>query len=177
MKPQQQVNIKNKRASFDYELVERFTAGIVLYGTEIKSIREGKASLVDTYCQFSNGELWVRNMQISAYRLGYYYNHDVKRERKLLLNKRELRKLEKATKETGYTIVPTKLFTNEKGLAKLEKATKETGYTIVPTKLFTNEKGFAKLEIALARGKKAYDKRETLKEKEDRRTMDRFLKI
>ena len=101
MKPQQQVNIKNKRASFDYELVERFTAGIVLYGTEIKSIREGKASLVDTYCQFSNGELWVRNMQISAYRLGYYYNHDVKRERKLLLNKRELRKLEKATKETG----------------------------------------------------------------------------
>ena len=119
MKTQQQVNIKNKRASFDYELVERFTAGIVLYGTEIKSIREGKASLVDTYCQFSAGELWVRNMQISAYRLGYYYNHDVKRERKLLLNKRELRKLEKATKETGYTIVPTKLFTNEKGLAKL----------------------------------------------------------
>ena len=77
MKQQQQVNIKNKRASFDYELVERFTAGLVLYGTEIKSIREGKASLVDTYCQFSNGELWVRNMQISAYRLGYYYNHDV----------------------------------------------------------------------------------------------------
>ena len=142
MKPQQQVNIKNKRASFDYELVERFTAGLVLYGTEIKSIREGKASLVDTYCQFSNGELWVRNMQISAYRLGYYYNHDVKRE-----------------------------------LRKLEKATKETGYTIVPTKLFTNEKGFAKLEIALARGKKAYDKRETLKEKEDRRAMDRYLKI
>ena len=151
MKSQQQVNIKNKRASFDYELVERFTAGIVLYGTEIKSIREGKASLVDTYCQFSAGELWVRNMQISAYRLGYYYNHDVKRERKLLLNKCELRKLEKATKETGYTIVPTKLFTNEKGLAKLE--------------------------IALARGKKAYDKRETLKEKEDRRDMDRFMKM
>ena len=132
MKPQQQVNIKNKRASFDYELVERFTAGLVLYGTEIKSIREG-------------------NMQISAYRLGYYYNHDVKRERKLLLNKRELRKLEKATKETGYTIVPTKLF--------------------------TNEKGFAKLEIALARGKKAYDKRESLKEKEDRRDMDRAMKF
>ena len=145
------VNIKNRRASFDYIVNETYTAGIVLTGTEIKSIRQSKASLVDTYCQFSAGELWVRNMQISAYRLGYYYNHDVKRERKLLLNKRELRKLEKATKETGYTIVPTKLFTNEKGLAKLE--------------------------IALARGKKAYDKRETLKEKEDRRTMDRFLKI
>ena len=145
------VNIRNKKASFEYFFIDTYTAGIVLTGTEIKSIREGKASLVDTYCQFSNGELWVRNMQISAYRLGYYYNHDVKRERKLLLNKRELRKLEKATKETGYTIVPTKLF--------------------------TNEKGFAKLEIALARGKKAYDKRETLKEKEDRRAMDRYLKI
>ncbi len=150
MKPRTAVNIKNKRASFDYELSDRIVAGLVLYGTEIKSIRDGKASLVDTYCIFENGEMWVRGMQISAYRLGYYYNHDVKRDRKLLLNKRELRKYERATKETGYTIIPLRLFTDEKGLAKLE--------------------------IALARGKKAYDKRQTLKEKEDRRDMDRMTK-
>lgn len=144
------IEIKNKRASFDYILTDRIEAGIVLYGTEIKSIRDGKASLVDTYCMFQNGELWVKNMQISAYRLGYYYNHDVKRDRKLLLSKRQLKKYERETKETGYTIIPIRLYVNEKGLAKLE--------------------------IALAKGKKAYDKRETLKAKEAKTDMDRFIK-
>ena len=141
------VEIKNKRASFDYILTDRIEAGIVLYGTEIKSIRDGKASLVDTYCMFQNGELWVKNMQISAYRLGYYYNHDVKRDRKLLLSKRQLKKYERETKETGYTIIPIRLYVNEKGLAKLE--------------------------IALAKGKKAYDKRETLKAKVAKSDMDK----
>ena len=144
------IEIKNKRASFDYILTDRIEAGIVLYGTEIKSIRDGKASLVDTYCMIQNGELWVKNMQISAYRLGYYYNHDVKRDRKLLLSKRQLKKYERETKETGYTIIPIRLYVNEKGLAKLE--------------------------IALAKGKKAYDKRETLKAKEAKTDMDRFIK-
>lgn len=144
------IEIKNKRASFDYILTDRIEAGIVLYGTEIKSIRDGKTSLVDTYCMFQNGELWVKNMQISAYRLGYYYNHDVKRDRKLLLSKRQLKKYERETKETGYTIIPIRLYVNEKGLAKLE--------------------------IALAKGKKAYDKRETLKAKEAKTDMDRFIK-
>ncbi len=144
------IEIKNKRASFDYILTDRIEAGIVLYGTEIKSIRDGKASLVDTYCMFQNGELWVKNMQISAYRLGYYYNHDVKRDRKLLLSKRQLKKYERETKETGYTIIPIRLYVNEKGLAKLE--------------------------IALAKGKKAYDKRETLKAKEAKTDMDRYIK-
>ncbi len=137
--------IKNKRASFDYILSNRLTAGIVLYGTEIKSIREGKASLADTYCLFIGNELWIKNMQISAYRLGTFYNHDVKRDRKLLLTKRELRKFQRSTKETGYTIIPVRLF--------------------------IAENGFAKLEIALARGKKAYDKRQTLKENDARREM------
>lgn len=137
--------IKNKRASFDYILSNRLTAGIVLYGTEIKSIREGKASLADTYCLFIGNELWIKNMQISAYRLGTFYNHDVKRDRKLLLTKRELHKFQRATKETGYTIIPVRLF--------------------------IAENGFAKLEIALARGKKAYDKRQTLKENDARREM------
>ena len=144
------IEIKNKRASFDYILTDRIEAGIVLYGTEIKSIRDGKASLVDTYCMFQNGELWVKNMQISAYRLGYYYNHDVKRDRKLLLSKRQLKKYERETKEIGYTIIPIRLYVNEKGLAKLE--------------------------IALAKGKKAYDKRETLKAKEAKTDMDRYIK-
>ena len=145
------VNIRNKRASFDYELSDRMTAGIVLYGTEIKSIREGKASLVDTFCIFENGELWVKNMQISAYRLGYFYNHDVKRDRKLLLNRKELTKLQRATTETGYTIVPIRLYINETGLAKLE--------------------------IAVARGKKQYDKRQSMREQDDRREMDRATKV
>lgn len=144
------VNIKNRRASFDYELMDNYTAGIVLCGTEIKSIREGRAGLTDTFCTFSDGELWVRNMHISEYRLGTCYNHDATRERKLLLTKRELRKLQRAVKETGLTIVPTSLFINEKGLAKLN--------------------------IALARGKKSYDKRDVLREKNSRREMERVRK-
>ncbi|MFA7494197.1 MAG: SsrA-binding protein [Proteiniphilum sp.] len=144
------INIKNKRATFDYELVETFTAGIVLTGTEIKSIRLGKASLVDTYCFFERGELWVRNMHIAEYFYGTYNNHSARRDRKLLLNKNELRKLSRLTKETGFTIIPIRLFINEKGLAKVV--------------------------IAVARGKKQYDKRQSLKEKEDKRSMDRMFK-
>ena len=144
------VNIKNKRASFDYELLERYTAGLVLHGTEIKSIREGKASLVDTFCFFADGELWVRNMHISEYRLGTFFTHDATRERQLLLTKRELRKLQRAVKESGLTIVPTALF--------------------------INDKGFAKMDIALARGKKMYDKRDALRAQDDRREMDRARK-
>lgn len=132
--------IKNKRATFDYELSERFTAGIQLFGTEIKSIRDGKASLTDTYCTFIKNELWVKNMHIATYFFGTYNNHEVRRDRKLLLTKRELRKLQRATRETGYTIIPTKMYINAKGLAKLE--------------------------IGLARGRKTYDKRNALKEKE-----------
>ncbi|MDR3704316.1 MAG: SsrA-binding protein SmpB [Paludibacteraceae bacterium] len=144
------VHIKNKRASFDYELSDRFIAGMQLFGTEIKSIREGKAGLSDAYCIFDGAELWVRNMHVSEYKFGSFSNHEIRRDRKLLLNKRELQKLQRATRETGYTIIPTLLFINEKGLAKLE--------------------------IALARGKKNYDKRQTLKEKEDKRYMDRAMK-
>ena len=144
------VNIKNKRASFDYEFIDPYTAGIVLTGTEIKSIRLGKAGLVDTFCFFSRGELWVKNMHIAEYFYGSYNNHTARRDRKLLLSKKEL--------------------------AKLERAIKETGLTIVPTRLFINEKGLAKLVIALAKGKKQYDKRESLKEKDDKREMDRMFK-
>lgn len=144
------VNIKNKRATFDYELVETFTAGIVLTGTEIKSIRMGKASLVDTFCFFSRQELWVKNMHIAEYFYGSYNNHVARRDRKLLLSKKELRKLERATKETGFTIVPIRMFINEKGLAKVV--------------------------IALAKGKKQYDKRQSLREKDDKREMDRMFK-
>ena len=144
------INIKNKRATFDYELLETYTAGIVLTGTEIKSIRLGKASLVDTYCLLEKGELWVRNMHIAEYFYGTYNIHVARRDRKLLLNRNELRKLTRATKETGFTIVPIRLFINEKGLAKLV--------------------------IAVAKGKKQYDKRQSLKEKEDKRSMDRMFK-
>ena len=147
---QLQVNIKNKRASFDYEFIDIFTAGIVLTGTEIKSIRDGKASLVDTYCYINNGEIWVKNMYVAHYLQGSYNNHLERRERKLLLNKKEIRNLQNDTKAPGFTIVPVRLYINEKGLAKLD--------------------------IALARGKKEYDKRQTLKEKEDRREMDRAKK-
>ena len=149
-KKQQQINIKNKRASFDYEFVDTFTAGIVLTGTEIKSIRAGKASLVDTYCYINNGEIWVKNMYVALYEEGSYNNHVERRERKLLLNKKEIINLRDDTKSPGFTIVPVRLFINDKGLAKLV--------------------------IALARGKKEYDKRQSLKEKEDRREMDRAMK-
>ena len=110
------INIKNKRASFDYEFIDTYTAGIVLTGTEIKSIRQGKASLVDTYCFFSRGELWVKNMHIAEYFYGSYNNHAARRDRKLLLTKKELRKLERTSDEPGFTIVPVRLYINEKGL-------------------------------------------------------------
>lgn len=144
------INIKNKRATFDYEILDTFVAGIVLTGTEIKSIRLGKASLVDTFCFFAREELWVKNMHIAEYFYGSYNNHVARRDRKLLLNKKELKKLLRGTKETGFTIVPTRMFINEKGLAKVV--------------------------VALAKGKKQYDKRESLKEKDDKRDMARMFK-
>ena len=150
MQPGSKISIRNKRASFDYELMDTFVAGIVLTGTEIKSIRLGKVSLPDSYCLISDGELWVKGIQITEYFFGSYNNHVPRRDRKLLLTKRELKKLSRLTKETGYTIIPTKLFINDKGLAKLE--------------------------IAVAKGKKSYDKRESIKEKDDKREMDRFFK-
>ena len=144
------VQIRNKKASFEYYFIDTYTAGIVLTGTEIKSIRNGKASLVDSFCFINNGEIWVKGMNISPYFCGAYANHVAKRDRKLLLNKREIRRLMEDTKAVGFTIVPVLLFIDEKGRAKLD--------------------------IALARGKKEYDKRQTLKEKEDRREMDRAIK-
>lgn len=148
---QQAINIRNKRATFDYELLDTFTAGIVLVGTEVKSVRQGKASLVDTFCIMEKGELWVKNMNISEYFYGSYNNHNARRERKLLLNRKELRKIERLVKETGFTIIPTRLFINDKGLVKLN--------------------------IAVAKGKKEYDKRHSLREKDDKRMMDRALKM
>ena len=141
------INIRNKRATFDYEIIEEFIAGIVLVGTEIKSIRLGKASLTDSYCYFDNGELWVRGMNVAEYGWGTCNNHTPKRDRKLLLNRKELRKLERATKEKGLTIVATRLY--------------------------IAENGYAKLNISLAKGKREYDKRNTIKEKDMRRDMDR----
>ena len=148
--PKSNINIKNKKASFEYELIERLVAGIQLTGTEIKSIRGGKVSMNDSYCQFHNGELFVKNIHISEYELGNINNHPAKRDRKLLLSKRELQKLDRKLKESGNTIVPTRMFINDRGLAKLE--------------------------IALAKGKKVYDKRETLKQKDSQREMDRMMK-
>ncbi len=145
------VQIKNKKAAFDYFIVDTYTAGIVLTGTEIKSIRMGKASLVDTFCFIHNGEIWVKGMNISPYFYGSYNNHEARRDRKLLLNKREIRRLFEDTKAVGYTIVPILLFLDDKGRAKLD--------------------------IALCRGKKQYDKRETLKLKQDKREMERAVKI
>ncbi len=142
------INIKNKRATFDYAITDTYTAGIVLTGTEIKSIRLGKASLVDTYCIFTGTELWVKNMYVAEYFYGSYNNHTARRDRKLLLDRKELRKLQQAVKNPGFTIVPTRLFINERGLAKLV--------------------------IALARGKHEYDKRESIKERDDKREMDRI---
>ncbi len=144
------VSIRNKKASFEYFFVETYTAGIVLTGTEIKSIRQGKASLVDSFCYINNGEIWLKGMNISPYFFGSYNNHEAKRDRKLLLTKREIHKLQEATKQVGFTIVPTLVFIDDKGRAKVD--------------------------IALAKGKKEYDKRQTLKEKEDRREMDRAMK-
>jgi len=150
-KTKSQVVIKNKRASFEYEFIDTYTAGIVLTGTEIKSIRAGTASLVDSYCYFVGKELFVKNMNIADYWWGSFNKHDPRRDRKLLLNKREL--------------------------GKLFRATREKGLTIVVTKLFIAENGYAKLNIALARGKREYDKRETIKEKDMRRESDRMARL
>ena len=144
------VNIKNRRAEFDYALLDTYTAGIMLTGTEIKSIRAGKASLVDTYCIIIQGEVWVKNMYIAHYEHGSYNNHMEHRDRKLLLNRREIRKIASALKAPGFTLVPTLLYIDENGRAKLD--------------------------IAVARGKKEYDKRETLKEKEDRKQIAQRVK-
>lgn len=146
----QQVNIKNKKAHFNYEIGDTYTAGIVLTGTEIKSIRDGKASLADTYCVVENGEIWVKGMHISEYFYGSYNNHSVKRDRKLLLNKKEI--------------------------AKIRKVADEPGYTIVPIRMFISDRGYAKLVIGLGKGKKQYDKRQSIKEREDKRNLDRFMK-
>ena len=139
------LNIKNRKAEYEYFLLTTYTAGIVLSGTEIKSIRAGKANLTDSYCSFINNELWVHNMHISEYANGSYNNHEPKRDRKLLLNRKELNKI----------------------ASKLN----DRGTTVVPVRLWINENGFAKLDIAVARGKKMYDKRESIKEKDQRRAM------
>lgn len=142
------LNIKNRKASFEFQFLDTYTAGIVLTGTEIKSVRDGKVNLGDAYCQFANEELYIKNMHISEYKEGTYNNHDPKRYRKLLLTKKELRKLQSKLKDKGLTIIPTSMF--------------------------INERGFAKVSIALARGKKLYDKREDLKKKDAQRQMDRL---
>ena len=145
------VNILNKKARFSYEILDTYTAGIVLTGTEIKSIRASKASIAESFCEFNEqGELFVINMTVQEYDYGNHFNHKPKAERKLLLNKKELRKLEKEVKNTGLTIVPLKLF--------------------------INDKGFAKLQIALAKGKKLFDKRDTIKDRENKRNLDRIKK-
>ncbi|MCR5822440.1 MAG: SsrA-binding protein SmpB [Bacteroidales bacterium] len=149
MEPKNIIEIKNKRADYEYFLLDEYTAGLVLTGTEIKSIREGRANLNDAYCAFTGNELFVREMHISEYRFGSYLNHTAKRDRKLLLNARELRKLQNRIKERGFTIVPVMLFVNPQGLAKLQ--------------------------IALAKGKHHYDKRESIKEKDTRRELAREL--
>ena len=132
--------IRNKKATFNYEILDRYIAGIQLYGTEIKSIRDGKAGLTETYCTFIKDELWVRNMHIATYFFGTYNNHDVRRDRKLLLTKKELNKLLRATKETGNTIVPTKLFINDKGLAKLEIGLAKGKKTMTNARLLKRKK-------------------------------------
>ena len=144
------ISIKNKKAEFEYEVLESLTAGIQLVGTEIKSIRSGKANLTDSYCQFVANELYVKNLHISEYVMGTCNNHIVKRDRKLLLQKREL--------------------------ARWHKKVKEAGLTIIPLQLFINENGLAKLEIGLCRGRKTYDKRENIKQKDIRRDMEREMK-
>ena len=147
---QKNVNILNKRAKFEFEFIEKYTAGIVLVGSEIKSIRMGKASIAESFCEFQNGELYMINSHIEEYSFGTHYNHKAKSERKLLLNKKELKSLFKSVQNKGLTIVPLRLFTNEKGLAKVE--------------------------IALAKGKKIYDKRETIKDRENKISLDRLKK-
>lgn len=146
---QSDINIKNRRATFDYAIDETFTAGIVLTGTEIKSLRQGKASLVDTFCYVAADGIWVKNMYIAEYFYGTYNNHQARRDRKLLLNRKEINKLSKAAKESGMTIVPMKVFINDRGLAKMV--------------------------IGIGRGKKEYDKRQSIKEREDKRSIARMF--
>ena len=145
------IEIKNRRASFEYTFIDTFTAGMVLMGTEIKCIRQGKANLTDSYCLFFQGELFVRNMHISKYDEGTHFNHDPLRDRKLLLSKREL--------------------------GKLQKELKNVGLTIIPTRLFISDNGYAKLNFALAKGKKTFDKRDDIKEMDVKREMDRSLSL
>jgi len=148
---QKKINIKNKKARFEYEILDKYIAGIQLTGTEIKSIRESKARITESFCEFNdNGELFVINMFIEEYMHGNIYNHKPKSERRLLLNKRELKKLQKELQNVGLTIIPLRLF--------------------------LTEKGWAKLEIALCKGKKLYDKRETLKDRDSKRNLDRIKK-
>lgn len=150
MKPNE-LNIRNKKARFEYHLLDTFIAGIQLTGTEIKSIRNGKASILEAYCICDNGQVWIRNMHITEYNNASFYQHKPRADRKLLLNKKEIQKIEK--------------FLSVKG------------NTLIPLRMFMSEKGWAKLEIALAQGKKLHDKREDMKEKDDRREMDRAMKI
>lgn len=150
MKQQKTVNIKNRKARFAYEILDKYTAGIVLKGTEIKAIREGKASIAESFCEFQNGELFVINMTVEEYSHATFFNHAPKSERKLLLNKRELKKLEKEVRTSGLTIIPLNLVTNDKGLAKLI--------------------------ISLAKGKKEFDKRDAIKERETNRNLSRIKK-
>lgn len=145
-----QINIKNRRATFDYEIGDTYTAGLVLTGTEIKSIRAGKASLTDSYCVIDNGEVWVKGMNISEYFYGSYNNHAARRDRKLLLSKKEI--------------------------SKISKAIDDPGYTLIPLRIFINDRGYAKLVVGIARGKKQYDKRQSIKEREDKRILDRMMK-
>ena len=145
-----EVNIKNRRATFDYAIGDTFTAGIVLTGTEIKSIRQGKASLVDTFCYINNGEVWVKNMYIEEYFYGSYNNHVARRDRKLLLTRKEI--------------------------SKIATAASDPGYTIVPLKVFISERGYAKMVVGVARGKKQFDKRQSIREREDKRNLDRLMK-
>ena len=149
--PSDRIVIKNKRATFDYEILETYTAGIVLYGTEIKSIRAGKASLSETYCIVHRNEMWVKNMYIAEYFFGSYNNHEVRRDRKLLLSRREIRKIAGELKNVGITLIPIRLFINERGLAKVV--------------------------IGLAKGKKVYDKRAALKEKDLARELRAAKKV
>jgi SsrA-binding protein len=144
------INIKNKRAYFDYNLLDKYVAGIALLGTEIKAIRQGKANMTDAFCMFIGGILYVRNLHVSEYSHSSFYHHDIKRDRALLLQKKEIRKL------------------RLKG--------EEKGYTIVPLRIFINERGFAKMEIALAQGKKEFDKRDSIKDRDTKRELDRALK-
>lgn len=145
-----QVNIQNRKARFNYEIGDTYTAGMVLTGTEIKSIREGKASLADSYCVVDRGEVWIKGMYIAEYFYGSYNNHAARRDRKLLLNKKEI--------------------------AKLSKDSSDPGFTIVPLRVFINDRGLAKIVIGIGKGKKQYDKRQSIKEREDRRNMDRLFK-